>query len=119
MSEENKEAEVIPPEADLDEWDGLNFFEYLNTDKGHEIAKGVLDLWKTLQNATIVSSSDEKKEALKRQHDSWKLGIELQTLLSAIVIISAVLLAWHGRMESTVAGFLGVALGYVLGRRGA
>jgi len=41
----------------------------------------------------------------------------LQSILSAIVILSAVVLAWRGKMESTVAGFLGVALGYVLGRR--
>ena len=92
-------------------------FDYLSTDRGHEIAKGLLDLWKTLQNATIVGTAEEKKEALKRQHESWKLGMVLQSVLSAIVILSAVILAWQGKMESTVAGFLGVALGYVLGKK--
>jgi hypothetical protein len=26
-------------------------------------------------------------------------------------------LAWHSKMDATIAGFLGVALGYVLGRK--
>src|SRR5438270_4348239 len=108
-------GEVIPPEEELET--SFSLFDYLSTNKGHEIAKDLLDLWKTLQNATIVGSSDEKKEALKRQHESWKLGIVLQSILSAVVILSAVALAWNGKMESTVAGFLGVALGYVLGKK--
>jgi len=115
----NKEtAEVLPPEEQEEEMaPPFSLFDYLNTDKGHEIAKGLLDLWKTLQNATLVGAAEEKKEVLKRQHESWKLGMTLQSILSAIVILSAVILAWHGKMESTVAGFLGVALGYVLGKK--
>jgi hypothetical protein len=108
-------GEVIPPQEELES--SFSLFDYLSTDKGHEIAKNLLDLWKTLQNATIVGSSDEKKEVLKRQHESWKLGMILQSILSAVVILSAVILAWQGKMESTVAGFLGVALGYVLGKK--
>src|SRR5260221_3902733 len=108
-------GELISPQEELEV--SFSLFDYLNTDKGHEIAKQLLDLWKTLQNATIVGSSDEKKEALKRQHESWKLGIILQSVLSAVVILSAVILAWKGKMEPTVTGFLGVALGYVLGKK--
>jgi len=110
-----EKAEVLPPGAEMEM--SFSLFDYLSTDKGHEIAKGLLDLWKTLQNATLVGTAEEKKEVLKRQHESWKLGMTLQSILSAIVILSAVILAWRGKMESTVAGFLGVALGYVLGKK--
>jgi hypothetical protein len=41
----------------------------------------------------------------------------MQTTLAGIVIVSAVVLAWHSKMDATAAGFLGVALGYVLGRK--
>lgn len=114
---EAKTGDVLPPVEELDVPPEMTFLEYLSTDKGHEIAKSFIDLWKTLQNATLVSNAEERKEQVKRQHSSWKLGVILQTVLAAIVILSAVLLAWKGKMESTVAGFLGVALGYVLGRR--
>jgi len=122
MADEIKQTEaneLLPP-ATEEEQAGespLTFLEYLDSERGHEIAKSVLGLWKELQQATLGSKSDETKEQLRRQHEAWRLGVTLQTALGAVVIITAGLLAWHSKMDATIAGFLGVALGYVLGRR--
>lgn len=110
-------SEVLPPEGEKAEESPFTFLEYLDSDRGHEIAKKVLELWKDLQQTTLGSKSEETKEQLRRQHEAWRLGVTMQTALGAIVIITAGLLAWHAKMDATIAGFLGVALGYVLGRK--
>jgi len=110
-------SEVLPPQGEDTEESPLTFLEYLDSDRGHEIAKSVLGLWKELQQATLGSKSEETKEQLRRNHEAWRLGITLQTGLGAVVIITAGVLAWHSKMDATIAGFLGVALGYVLGRK--
>jgi ferric-dicitrate binding protein FerR (iron transport regulator) len=112
-----EQSEVLPPEGEKNEESPFTFLEYLDSDRGHEIAKSVLGLWKELQQATLGSKSDETKEQLRRQHEAWRLSITMQTALGAIVIITAGVLAWHSKMDATIAGFLGVALGYVLGRK--
>jgi len=115
-------AEVLSPvnetkEEEQQEQVPFTFLEYLDSDRGHEIAKEVLSLWKELQKATIGSKSEQTKEELKRNHEAWRLGILLQTILAVVVIVTAGALAWHSKMDATLAGFLGVALGYVLGRK--
>lgn len=122
MADEIKQTEpneLLPPAAEEEkaEESPFTFLEYLDSDRGHEIAKLVLGLWKELQQATLGSKSDETKEQLRRQHEAWRLGVTLQTALGAVVIITAGVLAWHQKMDATIAGFLGVALGYVLGRK--
>jgi|SRR5579871_727602 len=112
-----EQSEVLPPEGDKSEESPFTFLEYLDSDRGHEIAKSVLGLWKELQQATLGSKSEETKEQLRRNHEAWRLGITMQTGLGAVVIITAGVLAWHSKMDATIAGFLGVALGYVLGRK--
>jgi hypothetical protein len=49
--------------------------------------------------------------------EAWRLGIVMQTVLAGVVIVAAGVLAWHFKMDATLAGFLGVALGYVLERK--
>jgi len=109
----------LPPEdATKEEVEApFTFLEYLDSDRGHEIAKEVLSLWKELQKVTIGSKSDQTKEELRRNHEAWRLGIVMQTALAGVVIVTAGVLAWHSKMDATIAGFLGVALGYVLGRK--
>ena len=114
---QTEQSEVLAPEGGKDQEFPFTFLEYLDSDRGHEIAKTVLGLWKELQQATLGSKSEETKEQIRRQHEAWRLGIMMQTTLGAVVIITAGLLAWHSKMDATLAGFLGVALGYVLGRR--
>jgi hypothetical protein len=58
-----------------------------------------------------------RQQQLRRNHEAWRLGVTMQTGLGAGVIITAGVLAWHSKMDATIAGFLGVALGYVLGRK--
>jgi uncharacterized membrane protein len=41
----------------------------------------------------------------------------MQTILAVVVIVSGVGLACYSKMDATIAGFLGVALGFVLGRK--
>jgi hypothetical protein len=109
-------SEVLPPK---NAGEGLppNFLEYLESDRGHEIAKTILGLWKELQQVTIGSNTEQQKDQLKRNHEAWKLALITQTALAVVVIGSAVALAWHSKMDATITGFLGVALGYVLGRK--
>ena len=54
---------------------------------------------------------------MEDNHEAWRLGIVMQTALAGVVIVTAGVLAWHSKMDATIAGFLGVALGYVLGRK--
>jgi hypothetical protein len=110
-------SEVLPPTTGNEDESPFTFLEYLDSDRGHEIAKTILGLWKELQQATLGSKSEETKEQLKRNHEAWRLGILMQTALATVVIVSGVTLAWHSKMDATIAGFLGVALGYVLGRK--
>jgi hypothetical protein len=119
MEDELKQGEVLPPKNTDDEDAGLppSFLEYLESDRGHEIAKTVLGLWKELQQATIGSNAEQHRDELKRNHEAWKLAIITQAILAVAVIGSAVALAWHSKMDATITGFLGVALGYVLGRK--
>ncbi|MGA7630229.1 MAG: hypothetical protein WCB11_05650 [Terriglobales bacterium] len=111
-----EKGEVLSPK---NAGEGLppNFLEYLESDRGHEIAKTILGLWKELQQVTIGSKTEQQKDQLKRNHEMWKLALIMQTVLAVVVIGSAVALAWHSKMDATVTGFLGVALGYVLGRK--
>ena len=112
-------SEVLPP-ANAQEEESLppNLLEYLESDRGHEIAKTILGLWKELQQVTIGSKAEQHKDELKRNHEAWRqLGIMMQTALAMVVIGSAVALAWHSKMDATITGFLGVALGYVLGQK--
>jgi hypothetical protein len=67
--------------------------EYLESGRGHEIAKTLLGLWKELQQATIGSKTVQEKDQLKRKHETWRLGILMQTALATVVIVSAVALA--------------------------
>ena len=119
MEDEVKQGEVLPPKSTEDEEAGLppSFLEYLESDRGHEIAKTLLGLWKELQQATIGSKTEQEKDQLKRNHEAWKLALITQSGLAVVVIGSAVALAWHSKMDATITGFLGVALGYVLGRK--
>jgi len=115
----SEQSEVLPPQSAENEEAGLppSFLEYLESDKGHEIAKTVLGLWKELQQVTIGSKAEQHKDELKRNHEAWRLGILMQTALATVVIVSGVTLAWHSKMDATTAGFLGVALGFALGRK--
>jgi hypothetical protein len=113
------QSEVLPPESAEDKGPELppSFLEYLESEKGHEIAKTILGLWKELQQVTIGSKTEQQKDQLKRNHEAWKLALITQALLAVVVIGSAVALAWHSKLDATITGFLGVALGYVLGRK--
>jgi hypothetical protein len=119
MEDELKKAEqseVLSPENAGEQEAPFTFLDYLDSDRGHEIAKTVLGLWKELQQATLGSKSEETKEQLRRNHEAWRLGIVMQTALAGVVIVTGGILAWHSKMDAPIAGFLGVALGYVLGR---
>lgn len=115
--EQLKASEVLPPNNNGSQPDAFSLWEYLNGDRGHEIAKTILTLWKDLQQATLGSKSEQTIEQLRSQSRSWRIGIVMQSALAAVVIVSAVVLAWRGRMDATIAGFLGVALGYILGKK--
>lgn len=93
--------------------------DYLQSEPGNDLVKYAINLWTTLQQATLTATSQQRHLEIEKQHASWKLGVIVQSSLAAIVIVSAVLLAWKGHMDATAAGFLGVALGYILGRKTA
>src|SRR5258708_36276888 len=117
--EETKPPELLPPAPSTEQVKGQPFtlMDYLDTERGHEIAKTLLDLWKEIQKATLGSKSEQTIEQLKTQSRSWRMDVVIQSALASVVIVSAVVLAWHGKMDATITGFLGVALGYVLGKK--
>src|SRR5260370_21619561 len=112
-----EQSEVLPPEGEKPEESPFTFLEYLDSDRGHEIAKTILGLWKELQQATLGSKSDETKEQLRRQHEAWRLGVTLQTALGAVVIITAGGLAGHSKNAWAISRFPCGALRQVPGRK--
>lgn len=93
-TEDNEEASVEP------------FFEYLKSDKGHEIFKRV-----------IAIIEDVKKATLDRTTDHAKFEKLLQVVIILVVVISTSLLTYFGKFDSSVGVLFGTLVGYLFGKK--
>ena len=86
----------------------LLLFEYLESDKGHEIVTRVLRIFEDLQKNTV----DKSVERIK--FDRY-----FQVSIILAVILATSILTWFGKFDSTVAVLFGAVVGYLFGKRGA
>ena len=92
------------------------FLEFLETKEGHELASRVLALFEGLQRATIEAGVEQKKREIEFQHRITRLWLWLQTGAIVAILLCAAALAWHGKLDATVATLMATLFGYFLGR---
>lgn len=100
-----EEGPVYPP-----------FLDYLQSQQGHELASRIVTLFEAIQKATIEAGMEQKKREVEFQHSTTRLWMKLQAAAIVTIIIAAVALAWHGKLDATVATLMATLFGYFLGR---
>ncbi len=97
--------------------------EYLETKEGHELASRLIALFEAIQRATIESAADQRKKEIEFQHktaefqnQTTRLWLWLQAGAITTIIVTAAALAWHGKLDATVATLMATLFGYFLGR---
>jgi hypothetical protein len=90
--------------------------EYLESKEGHELASRVVSLFEAIQKATIEATADQKKKETEFQHSTMRLWMKLQAGAITTIIVAAGALAWHGKLDATVATLMATLFGYFLGR---
>lgn len=106
-SESQQEFEEVPYPPLLD---------YLQTKEGHELASRILSIIEDIKKATIESSAELHKRDSEYNHKIQRLWLCLQSVVFGTTIVVAALLAWHGKLDATVAALMGTLFGYFLGR---
>jgi ABC-type proline/glycine betaine transport system permease subunit len=86
--------------------------DYLQTEKGHEFANRIVTWIEDNQKAT----TEQKKCEVEFQHDTTRLWLVLQAGAITVIIVVAALLAWHGKLDATVATLMATLFGYFLGK---
>lgn len=104
-SQEEVEGQPWPP-----------FLEYLQSTEGHELASRMLSIIEDIKKATLESSSELHKRDSEYNHRLQRLWLCLQSGVFAITIVVAAFLAWHGKLDPTLAALMGTLFGYFLGR---
>ena len=96
-TEEGCDAEGYEPSPLLD---------YLETEKGHQIASRVLSILEGIQQATLATNS---------KHVIFELWFKVITVV--LVIIAASILTWFDRFNPTMGVLFGTLMGYVFGKK--
>jgi hypothetical protein len=109
-------TEVKPRNAEVVDEPYPPLLEYLESEKGHGLVSRVVSLFEALQKATIESAAEQKKQEMTFHHKTVRIWMILQSAVIAVIIVSAVALAWHGKLDATVAALMGTLFGYFLGR---
>jgi len=104
------EPEILKPAQ------GNALFDFLQSNQGHELASRVVSVIEALQRATTEAGAEQKKREIEFQHKTTALTMWLQAGAVVIIILSAVALAWHGKLDATVATLMATLFGYFLGR---
>jgi hypothetical protein len=117
-SQRAPDARTGPPTANSPEEfeESYSFFDYLESDKGHELAGRAISLLEGIKKATIENSAELQKRDFEYQHKIQKLWLCLQSAVFLVSIVVAAVLAWHGKLDATVAALMGTLFGYFLGR---
>src|ERR1051325_5699870 len=112
------EDEIIEPSA------SLLLYNYLQSEKGHDIAKQVLEIVKGVKQSTLDRSVEQDKvnaeqAKLRTQlmHEHYGRVLNTQRLVFALTIVATGFLTYFGKFESPVAILFGTLVGYFFGRR--
>jgi hypothetical protein len=107
------QSQESPEEAEAVEYPPL--LDYLQGKEGHELASRILAIFEDVKKATIDRAAGQHKLTVQSQH---KVTVEGQRFVFIFTIGVAALLAWHGKLDATLAAFMGTVLGYLFGRSG-
>jgi hypothetical protein len=108
----NQEALLSPEEkgklAGEENYPAL--FEFLESKAGNELAKLVVSVIGEVKKLVEQRTSDQVRlnARFQRSRDI------LEAVVFFVTIAAAAFLAWHGKLDATVAAFLGTAFGYFL-----
>ncbi len=80
--------------------------DYLETEKGHQIASRVLSILEGIQQATLATNS---------KHVIFELWFKVVTVI--LVIIAASILTWFEKFNPTMGVLFGTLMGYVFGKK--
>jgi hypothetical protein len=123
--EETAQAKEKPPEKTpeasetqgaLEEVPYPPFLDFLQSKEGHELASRILSIIEDIKKATIETSAELHKRDSEYGHRIQRLWLCLQSAVFGTTIVVAALLAWHGKLDATVAALMGTLFGYFLGR---
>lgn len=96
-----------PPEEEVEEAVDLSpLFEYLKTDKGHELASRIVGIVEDIKKATLEKSSTHAI------FEKW-----LQAAVIIVVVAAASILSYFGKFETSVGVLFGTLVGYIFGKR--
>jgi hypothetical protein len=124
------DAEAVGAEEPLDEGEelyasvSLLLHNYLQSDKGHEIAKQVLELVKDIKRSTLDRNVEQDKANAEqarlreeRLHRFYGWVLVSQNIVFALTILTASILTYMGKFDSTLAVLFGTLVGYFFGRK--
>jgi hypothetical protein len=99
-------------------------YNYLQSEKGHDIAKQILEIVKGVKQSTLGRNVEQDKvnaEQAKMQtqllHEHYGRILNTQRLVFALTILATSFLTYFGKFESPVAVLFGTLVGYFFGRR--
>jgi|SRR5450830_122701 len=100
-------AHTSDNENEVDENIDFNpFLDYLQTDKGHELA-----------SRTIGIVEDVKKAALEKSSSHAIFEKWMQFGVVIVVVLAASILSYFGKFETSVGVLFGTLVGYIFGKR--
>jgi hypothetical protein len=92
------------------------FLDYLESKEGHELASRIVSIFEGIQKATIEAGVEQRRREIEFQHSTTRLWMKLQAGAITALLIVAGVLAWHGKLDATVATLMATLFGYFLGR---
>ncbi len=116
VQDPEKTSEVSESQEEFEEAPYPPFLDYLQSKEGHELASRILSIIEDIKKATIESSAELHKRDSEYNHKIQRLWLCLQCAVFGTTIVVAALLAWHGKLDATVAALMGTLFGYFLGR---
>lgn len=112
------EVEIIETSA------SLLLYNYLQSEKGHDIAKQILEIVKGVKQSTLDRSVEQDKVNAEQTkirtqllHEHYGRVLNTQRLVFGLTIVATSFLTYFGKFESPVAILFGTLVGYFFGRR--
>lgn len=116
MTNEEDEGKAQSAKAEEEGEEYPPLLDYLQSKEGHELASRIVGILEDVKKATIESTTERHKRDSEHTHKIQRIWLSLQAGVFALTIAVAALLAWHGKLDATVAALMGTLFGYFLGR---
>lgn len=124
MAESEKVAVIQTESQELTESDGQdnyeeippNIWEYLQTDRGHQIADKIVTIIADLKNTATETFSSERNARLNAEIALRKFQHKVQLVVFALAAILVAGLSIFSKLDPGVSMLLGTMVGYFFGR---